>query len=80
MLGDATRLANVIEHADALGSTLLFSRVDAESDLRVVDDALALAGTIPVERLWISGALAGLPAARLVREQAGQACHASVAA
>lgn len=57
--GEAERLANVVEHADALDTTLLFARVDRESDLSVISTALELSGTTLTERLWVTGALAG---------------------
>lgn len=63
--GNVERLAYVIEHADALGSTLLFSRVDRESDLHDVAEALELSGTSLTDRLWTTGRFTGHPDASL---------------
>jgi EAL domain-containing protein (putative c-di-GMP-specific phosphodiesterase class I) len=64
--GNDERLADVIEYADALGTTLLFSRVDSQSDLHRVSNALALSGTISTDQLWNTGALSGQPRASFV--------------
>lgn len=64
-VGSISRLAEVIEYADALGSRLVFSRVDRESDLYSVAEALELSGIPLTDSLWITGGLAGLPEASL---------------
>lgn len=63
--GDVQALSEVIEHADALGTTLLFASVDREHELRGVASALDVSGTILTDRLWFTGNLAGHPRAWL---------------
>jgi EAL domain-containing protein (putative c-di-GMP-specific phosphodiesterase class I) len=58
-------LANVIEHADALGTTVLFSRADNQTDLLGVYDAIQGSGIALTKHLWTTGALFGQPRATL---------------
>lgn len=60
-VGSVERLADVIEHANALGTALLFSRVDRALDLQILANALELSGTALSDGLWITGSMAGRP-------------------
>lgn len=64
-LEDAARLAELLAQAEARAVQLLFSGVDAEADLRLVDRALALADGAARSRIWTTSAAAGAPDAAL---------------
>ncbi len=63
--GSPERVAALLDQAEALGVPLLFARVDAQEDLQKLRSAAALSRSGAGDRLWLQGALAGLPSPTL---------------